>query len=357
MLCQEQPRPLFWPDQTMSVLKSDRLKACGKLLSEVPAVGLFDSECSDKDAEALFALSYFAMEEPARSRRGAAARLHTLESLRARVLSSLAAEMALLSPDEHDLWVRSVLFGGRHYLSDPETLRPALSLVRRLWCGVRQENGQLVLTVPPQLRTASLLILAGEGHRKVREIVQQVFDRIDTSLYLLGVISPSSPEQHLAGLLAKTHADGRPDLIRRFLHACCEFAYDRDGRAYLVHPGLAEPARCLPLLAGSPKNPPGFLSMDEQALSAASDSLADLEDPLYERLLCLTLDVTRPEYDAEDVAEDLFILAKQSASLEAMEEVLAASLICLPTKEMRLALRDLYSQVPRWFFLASGVLQ
>lgn len=345
-----------WPNKTMSILIADRQKSIRDRLLALPSRNLFDSDCTDANAEDLFSLSWYA-EDPSDRHRGAAARLHTLESLKARVLKSLEAEMALLSVEEHDLLVRTVIFGGRHFLTDPETLRPAFSLVRRLWCSVSHSGETLQLTIAPALRTTILLILAGETHRQVRDLIQQVHDRIDTSLYLLGVLSVSAPEHHLRQLLNGTHADNQPDLIYRFFHSGYDLSYNRAGQAFLVHPGLADPGRYLSMMISSVTDPSGFFSLDEQALTAASDTLADLEDPLYEHLLFLLLDVTRPENDAEDVIEDLFILAKQSVSPEEMEEVLSASLICLPTEEMRSALRDLSARIPRWFFLSSGMVQ
>ena len=345
-----------WPYKTMSVMIAARQKTIRDRLLALPSKNLFDSECTDADAEALFSMSWYA-EDPSDRHRGAAARLHTLESLRTRVLKSLAPEMALLSVEEHDLLIRTVIFGGRHFLTDPDTLRPAFSLVRRLWCSVSHSGDLLQLTIAPALRTTILLILAGESHKQVRDMIQQVHDRIDTSLYLLGVLSVSAPEQHLQRLLNGTHAENQPDLIYRFFHSGYDLSYNKAGQAFLVHPGLAEPGRYLSMMTSSVTDPAGFFSLDEQALTAASDTLADLEDPLYEHLLFLLLDVTRPEYEAEDVIEDLFILAKQSVSPEEMEEVFSAALICLPTEEMRTALRDLSTRIPRWFFLSSGIVQ
>ena len=118
----------------MSVLRTRQLEACEKSLAGLPAYCLFDAACTDADAETFYKLSYFPRED-ASSREWT---LHTVEQLRVRVLSSFAPELALLSPEEHDLLVRLVLFGGKLALHDWDELIPAASLVRRLWC--RLEN-------------------------------------------------------------------------------------------------------------------------------------------------------------------------------------------------------------------------
>ena len=97
--------------------------------------------------------------------------------------------------------------------------------------------------------------------------------------------------------------------------------------------------------------------MDPGTLSSASDSVGDLESPLYEQMLSLLLDVTRPEITPEDAVEDLIILAKQEVPYADMEEVLSSLLICQVTPDMRRALRELSNRVPRWLTLGTSRVQ
>ena len=358
MLRQGNHQPMHWADKTMSVLRANQLEACEKDLACLPCHGLFDEDCTDADAEALFDLSFYAAEDLGTKRKPGKPALHTIESLRVRVLSVFAAELSLLSMEEHDLLVRMVLFGGRFPLSDWETYLPARHLVRRLWCRVdRGEDQRLTLVMPRQLCATALLLLAGDQHKKVRDLVEQVHDSIDNTLYLMGMMQAGAPENHLKKLLEGTHADGRPELIRRFLLAGYDYIDAAGGRLYLIHPGLAEPERMLPLMSRCGQNDAGFLDMNERELSGAADSVSDLENPLYERMLFLLMDCVRPELTAEDAVEDLIILAKQGVPVRDMEEVLAGMLICLPTAEMLSALRDLSDRTPRWLYLSSNRVQ
>ena len=348
MLRQRDTRPLHWADKTMSVMRADQLEACEKDLAGLPSRCLFEPECSNLEAEKLYELSYFAEEDRKASGRLLRPALHTVEQMRNRVLHTFVQECALLSVEEHDLLVRTVLFGGRTLLSDWNELIPARALVRRLWCRVEGTGENTVLIIPHQLCASALLLLAGDSHKAVRNIVEKVHDSIENTLYLLGAAQAADPARHLASLLKGTCADGCPELIDRFLLAGYDYVYDRSGSLLLIHPGLADPERMMGITN---------TEMNPEALSKASDSINDLESPLYERMLGLLLNVTRPEITPEDAVEDLIILAKQEVSWNDMLEVLSSLLICQPTAEMRSALKELSDRVPRWLSLSTSRVQ
>lgn len=332
----------------MSVLRADLLDACEKDLAGFPSRCLFDPECTNVDAEALYELSFFAEEDRRAAGRKLRPALHTVEELRNRVLHLFVQETALLSVEEHDLLIRAVLFGGRTPLTDWNELLPARGLVRRLWCRVENHGNGSFLVMPHQLCASALLLLAGDEHKQVRDLVESVHDSIENTLYLLGASQSAGPARHLASLLKGTCADGCPELIERFLLVGYDYVYDRGGQMLLIHPGLADPERMM----GMPAE-----ELNPEALSKASDSIGDLENPLYERMFGLLLDVTRPEISPEDATEDLIILAKQEVPYPDMLEVLSSLLICRPTAEMRAALRDLSDRIPRWMNLSTSRVQ
>ena len=348
MLRQSNTRPLPWADKTMSVLRADQLEACEKDLAGFPSCCLFDPECSNVEAEHLYELSFLAEEDRKAAGHSLRPALHTVEQLRNRVLHTFVQEAALLSVEEHDLLVRTVLFGGRTGLADWNELIPARGLVRRLWCRVEGIGENTTLYIPRQLCSSALLLLAGDSHRAVRDIIEKVHDTIENTLYLLGAARAGGPARHLASLLKGTCADGHPELIDRFLLTGYDYVYDHDGGLLLIHPGLAEPERMMGVTN---------TEMNPEALSSASDNINDLESPLYERMLGHLIDVTRPEITPEDAVEDLIILAKQEVPFSDMLEVLSTLLICRPTPEMRAALKDLSDRVPRWLSLSTSRVQ
>lgn len=348
MLRQRDTRPLQWADKTMSVLRADLLEACEKDLAGLPSHCLFDPGCENAEAEDLYELSFYAEEDRRGSGRKPRLALHTVEQLRARVLSLFAQEAALLSVEEHDLLVRAVLFGGTTPLSDWNELLPARGLVRRLWCRLENRTEGAFLIMPHQLCASALLVLAADSHKKIRELVEQVHESTENTLYLLGAVRAECPANYMSSLLKGTFADGRPELVSRFLLTGYDYVYDRDGSFLLIHPGLADPERMM----GMPS-----AEMNPEALNSASDSINDLESPLYDRMLGLLLDVTRPEISPEDAVEDLIILAKQEVPWPDMQEVLSSLLICRPTAEMLDALKNIRDRIPRWLSLSTSTVQ
>lgn len=335
----------------MSVLRADQLETCEKYLAGLPSRCLFEQECSNVDAEKLYELSFFADEDRKVSANVLHPELHTVEQLRNRVLHSFLQEAALLSVEEHDLMVRAVLFGGSTPLTDWNELLPARSLSRRLWCRVNRNGDKTMLILPHQLCASALLLLASDTHKAIRRLVEQVHDTIDNTLYLLGAVHAAGPFRHMASLLKGTCADNCPQLIERFLLSGYDYVYNRTGSLILIHPGLADPDRMMAA--------PGLsdCELDPEALSKASDSISDLESPLYERMLGLLQNVTRPEIAPEDAVEDLIILSKQEVPWKDMLEVLSSLLICQPTPEMRNSLKDLSERVPRWLNLSTSRVQ
>ena len=201
---------ISWFDYTMTALAENRYRALKQQIDSLPARSVFDPDCTDADAEVLFEMSFLARED-AQAGPDTKAKLHTLDDLRTRVASGLTAEILLLSPMEHDLFVRTVLFGGKHILSNPALLHPALCLVRRLLCSIRKQDGELVLVMPDTIRATSMLILAADNHRQIREKIQDVHDRIDSTLYLIGFLLSAAPERNLAAILKDTPADQHPE--------------------------------------------------------------------------------------------------------------------------------------------------
>ena len=348
MLRQSNTRPLHWADKTMSILRADQLEACEKDLAGLPSRCLFEQECSNVDAERMYEFSFYAEEDRKSAGHALRPSLHTVEQLRNRVLHSFVQEISLLSVEEHDLLVRAVLFGGRTPLSDWNELLPARALSRRLWCRVEGKGENTTLIMPHQLCASALLLMAGSSHKAVRELVEQVHDSIENTLYLLGAAQASGPSRHMASLLKGTCAEGHPELIERFLLSGYDYVYDRSGNLLLIHPGLADPEKMMGI---------DNTEMNPDVLRKASDSISHLESPLYERMLGLLMDVTRPEISPEDAVEDLIILAKQEVPWQDMLEVLSSLLICRPTAEMRAALKDLSDRVPRWLSLSTSRVQ
>ena len=229
----EQRRPVHWTDRTLTILRANRLEACEKEFAGLGGCGLFDEEATDRDAERLFGQSYFAEEEKE-------PRLHTLDELRLRVLSQFPAEVGLVSEEEFSLLVKLTLFGGEMPLYDWNDLPAAVSLIRRMWCRARPENGNWIV-LSRRIAMAALLMLSSEEMKKVRDIAADVLDTVDNTLYLAGMMPAEIVVRDLGYQLQGSLSADKEDLYVRLLKSSFETMKNRQGRLILVHPGLAEP--------------------------------------------------------------------------------------------------------------------
>ena len=84
MLRQDNVHPYHWADKTMSVLRANQLEACEKDLAGLPCRCLFDTDCTDADAEAFYQMSFFPREDRGSGR----IILHTVEPSHRNLLSS-----------------------------------------------------------------------------------------------------------------------------------------------------------------------------------------------------------------------------------------------------------------------------
>ena len=343
MLTRINARQVFWPDQTLSALRLGRLEACEKELADLGGHGLFDAETTDTDAERLFSQSWYSEEEKK-------PRLHSIEEMRKQVLSQLPAEMGLLSPDEYPLALKLALFGGQMPIFDWEDLPAARSLIRRMWCRAWPEKGNW-LVMPRQICMAVLLMLSSEELGSVKETAGRIIETVDNTLYLAGAMPAEMAVKDLAWQLQGTLGENKPALYLRLLKSTFETQVDRNGRLMLVHSGLADPVS---FMSGQGSR---MIGLDQTNMERLYESLMDVEDPLYDRMLSLIQGLMRQEINGEDTVEDLMLMAKQNASVDEMRQVLGMRIICLPTEEMTDTIREIQARVPRWTSLNMAGVQ
>lgn len=347
MLRETNVQTLHWADKTMSVLKARQLEACEGRLAALPAYGLFDN-CDVSNVETLWACSFAAQEQPIPSA------LHEPRKLQAQLLTSLPAEAALLSMEEHHLIDRLLALGGTAELMDWEEISAAESLVRRLWCTVSRQEDRIFVHLPPELVVPLQLILSSKAHEEIRDKLFRYDATIRGLLYIGGLLHVAEPLRHLmVDVLEDTYA-AQQHLALRYLRASYDYTYDAQGQMLLLHPGLAEPER---LLAKLPLMSDQQLQLDETTMLGAMSGLLPEERPLFETMFGLLLGAVRPEISTEEAVEDLRMLAKQGVSLEEMNDVLGTLLTVQPTPAMRSGLQQLYMMTPRWGTMRSGMVQ
>ena len=107
---------------------------------------------------------------------------------------------------------------------------------------------------------------------------------------------------------------------------------------------------------------PSFSDWTAQIQQRTEVALADvLPDPavapqrLHEAMRYALDGFTRPEWEAEDAADDLRFLAKQGVSLANMAEVMGTMICVRPTLAMNTALKRLYESTPHWIGMTANL--
>ncbi len=348
MFIENKLRSVPWADRTLTVLTRNRLRACEKELAGLPQRHLFDEKCTDRDAENFYLSSWYAQEE-------GRLKLHTLAEMRMRVLEWLPVELCLLSQEEHELVVRAFLGGGRLPLINAGSLPPAVSLVKRLWGRLDCSGHTRVLELPSQVCMAILLTMTNDDFPPARSACADVYDTVDNTLYLSGILPLDTVIGEMGDALAHTLAGESPWLYERALKAGFETFTDREGKQYLIHPGLSDPQLLLDRRAASASF--GSAGRNAALLTDTYETLSAMEDPLYDRLLSQLQGLTRPETSGEETVEDIILLAKQGAEPRDMLEAVSSQLVCLPTREIRDTLQEMAGRIPRWDSLNASRIQ
>lgn len=328
-----------WCENTMSMLRERQFEACEKRLSEYAGVGLFSNEATDADAQRLLEHSYYITE-------GIEDALTTLEALRTRVMSQLEIEAMVLSPAESDLLERLLMADGKLTINLWDETAPAEALISRLWCGFsRLGEEEITLELPVGLRDKLLLLLHSQAAVDTRERLYRFDATIHGLLYIAGFLHSAQPVDFFMQDVICDRGPLAARLAVRYLKASFEYIADVDNELILLHPGLADPYRLVRRMSAG-----GVFSLEltEQMIAGGVNGLLPEEAPLHEGMCGALSGALRPEYESEEAAEDLRMLAKQGISMEAMETVMESMLCVMPTDQMKYALEQLYRCTPHW---------
>ena len=346
MLREASPHAMDWCEKTMSVIRERQFEACQRRLSVYPVVNLFAPAATDADAQTLYEKSYYSGEDLA------APALVTLAQLRERVLSLLPLEAMCLSMDEKALVERLLIGGGSVELTEEDAIGAAESLVSRLWASMDSGGERWTLTLPDALEEPLLRAFAQADFAKTRDNLLRYDAIIGGLLYIAGFLHSAQPaelfEQEVAHRAdAQAHA-----VATRYLKASFEYMTDENGELILLHPGLADPDRLMDEMS---RGDMCSLELTQDMLAGGMNGLLPEEAPLHEELCGALALALRPEYEPQEAAEDLRMLAKQGVSLPEMETVMDCMLGVLPTPRMKSALSQLYLRTPHWLGMRAGL--
>lgn len=333
-----------WCEMTMSMLREKQFEACEKRLSAHMGHSLFAPEATQLDAQALLSGSFEASSTTDE--------LITLEELRSRVLARLSLEAVYVSTNEAQLLERLLQNDGLLLLDEYDDIGAAEALVRRLWCGVSTQDDNWLLTLPEALHAPILEAMNQKESKATRGRMFHFDATIHGLLYIAGLLPCIQPlDIFMREVMHRTDSLAL-QVAKRYIQSTYEYMTDATGGLILLHPGLADPYR----LFQQQTTELITLELSEELLVGGMNGLLPEEIPLHETMCGALNGALRPEYDLEEAAEDLRILAKQGVSLHEMESVMASMLAMLPNKRMKEALQQLYLCTPHWMGLRTSLM-
>ena len=334
-----------WCDKTMSVMREQQLEACQDRLTRCPSVGIFD-EIYEDELRDLFRFSFFSQE--------IRTRMPGKEELKAAVLSQIGKEACFLSAREDELVKRMLVNEGEVYLDAWDDVSAAEALISRLWCTLQVVDDEYArLCLAPELMEPLSQAMRTEEYLKTRAHLFAFDATLHSLLYLSGFLHASVPMSQFPVQGAEV-ADGLTQiLIARYLRASFDYTETPEGEILLLHPGLADPALLLSTLS---KMPPTEIQLTREMLLGGMNGLLPEEVASCEAMRGELFGAVRPEYDEEEVLEDLRMMAKQGADLGEMREVLESMLCVLPTPRMLQTLAQLHLQTVRWIGMPPAVV-
>lgn len=335
-----------WCEMTMSMMREKQFEACERRLFAHPGVALFAPEATDQDAQALYDASFDKMGEPK------GLRLVTIDQLRTLVMARLPMEALFLGTGEYQLLEKLLINDGTLQLSDWDDIGAAEALVSRLWCSFFTRGDDWFLCLPKALHEPLLSIIATPEATQSRERLFRYDATIHGLLYIAGLLHAAQAiDFFMQGVMRRDDAAAR-DIARRYLQASFEYITDGNGDMILLHPGLADPYQ---LVRRQAVGELGAFEMTQDMVAGGMNGMFPEEAPLHQAMCAALYGALRPDYDVNETAEDLRMLAKQGVPLAEIESVLESTVAVLPTPEMLGAVRRLYEGTPRWLGLKAAL--
>ena len=335
-----------WSENTFSILREKQYEACERRLSKRLELNLFSPLATDVYAQQFFEQSYFASEMPSDQ-------LMTVKKLRAQVLSLLPHEAHYLSSGENALLEQLLLAGGRLTSKNWEEIPAAEALACRLWCSFSSVGESWSLELAAELRDPLIKAFSAEKHASARTRTFRYDVTIHGLLYITGFLPSLQPKEIFRKDVIHTDAAWASVIANRYLKASFEYITDEKEQIILLHPALADPYRLLWMLGGTVN---AAITLTQESLLGGMNGILAEEVDLHEGMQNALYGNMRPEWSADEAAEDVRFLVKQNVSYQELDDVMASMICIRPTAAMHEALKNLYNNTPRWIAMSANLL-
>lgn len=328
-----------WPSRTHGQMQAARWEACiAEISAAKPCAGVIETLPIDQLCN-LIAEGW--VEVP-----HAPSDLLMRRAARRAVLATLSDDMDCLSPMEHMLVERMLIGDGYVSLESVAELEAALTLRMRLWCDIGVYLGKPCARLDDQLLSKLPEIMMRREHALRRSRIFIFDGMVHGLLYMTGFLDHKVPtSRFIEEVLGGVETPAALRLSNNYLEAafdCCTVA----GCTLLLHEALSMPEVLVGSLAAFGVFPQ--MSITPEQLVGAMNSLLPEEMVSEEKLRLSLSGALRPEYTLEEVTTDLRLLAKQGASMQVLQDVMASMICVLPTAHMQNALLEMSNQTPRW---------
>ncbi|MFH1881013.1 MAG: hypothetical protein ABIK64_09475 [Bacillota bacterium] len=335
-----------WSEKTFSILREKQFEACERRLANTLTFSIFSPLATDRYAQQLFEQSYFVSEMPGDQ-------LVTVEKLRAEVRRLLPHEAHYLSSAENALVEQLLLAGGRLTSKNWEEIPAAEALLSRLWCSFASAGEAWTLELAAELRDPLIKAFTAEKHANARTRTFRYDVTIHGLLYIMGFLPSLQPREIFQKDVIRSTAAWAGVIADRYMRASFEYVTDEKERIVLMHPALADPYRLLWTLGGKGN---AAVTLTQESLLGGMNGMLAEEVSLHETMQNELYGNMRPEWSADEAADDLRYLVKQNVSFQELEAVMASMICIRPTAAMRDALKNLYNNTPRWIAMSANLL-
>ena len=335
-----------WSEKTLSILREKQFEACERRLESFVQLNPFSPLATDKHAQQLFEQSYYGAEMPPD-------RLVTVKKLRELVLRLLPHEADYLSSTENALLEQLMLQGGRVTSKNWEDIPAVEALTSRLWCSFSSSGDSWTLELAQELREPLIKAFSAETHAAARTRAFRYDVTIHGLLYITGFLPSLQPRQIFIKDVIQSDAAWAGVIAGRYLKASFEYITDESDQIILMHPALADPYLLLWMLGGGLN---ASITLTQESLIGGMNGMLAEEVSWHETMIGALQGNLRPEWSAEEAADDLRFLVKQNVSYRELEAVMASMLCVRPPASMREALKNLYNNTPRWISMSANLL-
>lgn len=261
------------------------------------------------------------------------------------VYRTLMDDADCLSPEEHALVERMLLGGGIAEIETVAAFEAAYTLQMRLWCdlGVHDHIPCARLDAGILARLPGMLMRKEHRERRARIFIYN--GMLHGLIYLTGYIDERIPiRRFIEEVLQANKTEHTIRLAKNYVEASfdCETI---GGCDLLIHSSLAAPGTLMQTWAMHDGHD---VQLTPSQLIGSMSGLLPGEVLLDKKMRLALSGALRPEIDEEKAAQDLRMLIKQGAPIQALRDIMAGMLCVLPTEHMENTLLEMNYLTPRW---------